>query len=342
MALPAANPFKVVSEFHAQHKEYMHDVAYNFYGTRLATCSSDKYIKIWEKDEAGHWAPVYQWRKHTGSVWKLAWSHPLFGSLLASCSSDKKVMVWQEPEGSERAERKEWTLLATLVDHRDQVTDIAFSPRNFGLRIATACKDGRVRIYEANDPINLDHWELMEEFEANVSATAARPKAPGDAPAPAAPRPAVNCLSWNPSLCETLQSLVVGTDDGFVRIWQYNEQNRKWEPVLAEGMGQHKSDVHDVCWAPCLGRSYHLIASCGKDAKVFINKVRRTEVGGFAMVEVLFLPIPQPKELWRVEWDVTGTALASSGDDGLVRIWKKNPAGRWEAAELSPNTPVLQ
>lgn len=27
-------------------------------------------------------------------------------------------------------------------------------------------------------------------------------------------------------------------------------------------------------------------------------------------------------QVWRVSWNVTGTVLASSGDDGCVRLWK--------------------
>ena len=39
-------------------------------------------------------------------------------------------------------------------------------------------------------------------------------------------------------------------------------------------------------------------------------------------------------EVWRVQWNVTGTSLGSSGDDGTVRIWKQNTskvgnAPRW-------------
>lgn len=28
--------------------------------------------------------------------------------------------------------------------------------------------------------------------------------------------------------------------------------------------------------------------------------------------------------VWRVSWNLTGTILSSSGDDGYVRMWKSN------------------
>ena len=33
------------------------------------------------------------------------------------------------------------------------------------------------------------------------------------------------------------------------------------------------------------------------------------------------------KEVWRVQWDVSGMQLASSGDDGQVRLWRKKLQG---------------
>lgn len=35
-------------------------------------------------------------------------------------------------------------------------------------------------------------------------------------------------------------------------------------------------------------------------------------------------------EVWRVEWNITGTILASSGDDGNVRFWKAGLTGEWK------------
>ena len=33
--------------------------------------------------------------------------------------------------------------------------------------------------------------------------------------------------------------------------------------------------------------------------------------------------------VWRVCWNVTGTILATSGDDGQVRLWKSNYLDGW-------------
>lgn len=35
-------------------------------------------------------------------------------------------------------------------------------------------------------------------------------------------------------------------------------------------------------------------------------------------------------KVWSVEWNITGTILASSGDDGLVRFWKRNFVNDWK------------
>ncbi|CAL1263755.1 unnamed protein product [Larinioides sclopetarius] len=63
----------------ADHKDLIHDVAYDFYGERLATCSSDQTVKT-----------------HCGSVWKVTWAHPEFGQVIATCSFDRTVAVWEE------------------------------------------------------------------------------------------------------------------------------------------------------------------------------------------------------------------------------------------------------
>ena len=34
--------------------------------------------------------------------------------------------------------------------------------------------------------------------------------------------------------------------------------------------------------------------------------------------------------VWRVTWNVTGTILASAGDDGQVKLWKSDYTDKWK------------
>ena len=85
------------SVIQAQHADFVHDVQYDYYGKRLATCSSDHSIKVWSMDDDGNWSMDADIQKaHQGSVWKVAWAHPEFGQVLASCSFDNTVSIWEE------------------------------------------------------------------------------------------------------------------------------------------------------------------------------------------------------------------------------------------------------
>lgn len=89
---------KPFHKFPTEHKAVIHDVSYDFYGKRLATCSSDQKVKVWDLDEESHWKKTAEWKAHKGSVWKVEWAHPEFGQVIASCSVDRSICIWEEGE----------------------------------------------------------------------------------------------------------------------------------------------------------------------------------------------------------------------------------------------------
>lgn len=84
-----------VAQFESGHGDMVHDASFDYYGKRLATCSSDRNIKVFNVsgEQITHLADL---SGHEGPVWQVAWAHPKFGSLLASCSFDNKVIIWKE------------------------------------------------------------------------------------------------------------------------------------------------------------------------------------------------------------------------------------------------------
>ena len=79
----------ITKSINADHEDLIHDVAYDFYGKRMATCSSDQKVKVWDQDEAGNWTCTATWKTHSGSVWKVTWAHPVGISLNWNCQSTK-------------------------------------------------------------------------------------------------------------------------------------------------------------------------------------------------------------------------------------------------------------
>ena len=83
----------------------------DYYSRRLATCSSDRTIKIYEVTETSQ-SFLSELSGHDGPVWQVAWGHPKFGVILASCGYDKKVIIHREAPGGT------WTQEETYSDHK--------------------------------------------------------------------------------------------------------------------------------------------------------------------------------------------------------------------------------
>jgi len=82
--------------FDTLHQDMVHDAQFDFYGKRLATCSSDSLVKVWQVDAGDQYTQTGEIAMHEGPVRQVSWSHPQFGSLLATCGYDKRVMVFRE------------------------------------------------------------------------------------------------------------------------------------------------------------------------------------------------------------------------------------------------------
>ena len=56
---------QIVQPILASHEDSIHDVAYDYYGRRMASCSSDHKIKVWDKDPgSGEWKCSAEWKAH--------------------------------------------------------------------------------------------------------------------------------------------------------------------------------------------------------------------------------------------------------------------------------------
>lgn len=129
----------VIAQVETDHSDLIHDVQMDYYGTRFATCSSDRAIKIYSC-ASGNNTLEATLEGHDAAVWQVSWSHPSFGNYLASCSYDRKVFIWKEQDiGS-------WTKVHEHKVHESSVNSVAWAPKEFGLILACASSDGSISI----------------------------------------------------------------------------------------------------------------------------------------------------------------------------------------------------
>ena len=102
-------------------------------GTRLASGSTDKTVRLWNLTNA---AESITLQKHTGWINVVAFSPN--GEILASGSTDKTVQLWDTTTGEP---------LATLTGHSNGITAVAFAPDSKTL--VSSSTDGTVRFWQA-------------------------------------------------------------------------------------------------------------------------------------------------------------------------------------------------
>jgi len=146
----------------------------------------------------------------------------------------------------------------------------------------------------------------------------------------------VTCLDWCTGRFEP-PTLVVGDSSGNVNVYRYSDASRNWGlSFKLEGHNSPRKGVLDVAWSPDVGRSYHLISSCGRDGVLRVHRLKKRTGSNEESSNKSQLQLESSQKLdtaadtWRVAWNVTGTVLASSGDSGVVKLWKSDFRGNWK------------
>lgn len=272
----------------ASDSDYVHDVSYNFYGDKLALCTSSQTIAIWELSEDKTWKESAKIdNAHAGPIWRLDWAHPEFGQVIASCSEDRTISVWAASAGG-------WKRRATLTDSAHAVTDVQFAPRQFGLKFAACTADGMVRVYEASDPLNLSVWEV-EDFSFNEIG-------------------GCSALSWCSGDAERIG--LVG-ESGKVKVY---ERKSRWT-LIAEAEGA-KGGLKDCAWAPNLCRDSDWIAVCGDSSVVNVFALKENPVDRTASLVPVHAIDTGVAPLWRCAWSITGDILSLAPESGKVQLWR--------------------
>jgi protein transport protein SEC13 len=337
-----------------QHDDRIHDIQFDFYGRRLATCSADGKIKVFEcAGPAGGTGALQSARvlaelqaSTNGPVWQVSWAHPRFGTVLGSCGFDGRAVIWAEPEppawpGGARTRPGAGLQLQPIYEHcvhePASVNAIAFAPPEYGLVFACAASDGRVSVCRRDEHDGSWRTEWVGEPASGI-----------------AHQLGATCVSWAPAspvtrkeaneLADTNEywspmRLATGGCDKRVRIWTYDSVSESWriEGDLAHPdngvLAGHTDWVRAVAWCPSRSAG-DLLATAGQDQRVLIwrrlrtasnEQVSRQEGGQWSYVELPRFKAP----CWGLSWSTAGLFLAVSCGDHTVSLWKQKLNGEW-------------
>ncbi|KAK3672340.1 GTPase-activating protein S13 [Recurvomyces mirabilis] len=244
------------------HDDMIHDAVLDYYGRRLATCSSDKTIKIFDIEpspaaqthQGGQQAPdqhklTATLTGHEGAVWCVAWSHPKFGVILASSSYDGRILIWREQNG-------QWQRIYEFTMHTASVNLVAWSPAELGCHLAAASSDGSVSVLTF-DNNNFSHAIFPAHGLGVNSVSWAPATLPGQLTSAQAPG----------KQAEVQRRFATGGSDNLVKLWQYNTTTQSYDNIAT--LPGHSDWVRDVAWSPTpLSKQY--IASASQDHTVRI------------------------------------------------------------------------
>ncbi|ETW07804.1 hypothetical protein H310_02232 [Aphanomyces invadans] len=279
-----------------QHDDMIHDAQLDYYGKRLATCSSDRTVKVYDVTHDSQHTNEQVLTGHEGPVWQVSWAHPKFGTLLATCSYDGKVIIYKE------AQLGKWSQVHVHAFHQASVNSIAWAPYEYGLTLACASADGKVSILTHTAA---EGWTSSFFQDSTLGC---------------------NAVSWAPfhSAGRQGKRVVTGSCDNSVKVWFLADGAVEWvKEDLAQSTPHHGDWVRDVAWAPSTGAPISMIASASEDRTVAIW----TQVNDERWTKEVLHTFEAP--VWRVSWSITGNVLAVSSGDHKVTLWKESLDKKW-------------
>ncbi|XP_014520091.1 protein SEH1 [Vigna radiata var. radiata] len=311
--------------------------SWNLSGTRLAAASADGTLSIFDSRDPSSSSSLrstFKSRVLEGNIVKIVWVPPEYGDAVACISADGIMSLWEEV--AEDSQSLQWKMCKSFGDSSSKVLDVQFGISSTSLKMVAAYSDGNIRVFELLDPLELRNLQLQAEFQNVIESVSAFGKA--------------SCLSasisWNLQKGGSQESsFLVGFNSNTSelnssKVWEFDQAHQRWLPVAELALPEDKGDqVYAVAWAPNIGRPYEIIAVATHKGLAIWHLGLNPDHDGRLPVERVALLSGHQGMVWQMEWDMSGMTLATTGQDGMVRLWQSNLNGVWhQQAAFEPTS----
>ncbi|QIX00713.1 hypothetical protein AMS68_006230 [Peltaster fructicola] len=363
-----------MQHFSTGHKDLILAIDYNLYGNRMVTAGADHLLKVWHHNEhTGEWSITDTWLAHDAEVTDVKWTYPFIGEHIGSVGEDGLLKIWQEDVNHAINSGRRFVRIFQMTTTTG-VPFMSLDFKSIGSEtyLAAITRDGHITICEPQEHASLSEWKPMwsdrictapsRMDETSFRVSWHKEKLPawpavfadldrksiglavsvGDtvrvfrtdkdrrfysAASLEGAKALIRDVSWANGSMRGFDTIATASKDGLVRIYELHS------PGTAVAQPNSTTGTQTVTMRPARsGIGAGLAGSArgkrGDDDDTNAPGVVRQEAKMVAELDAHATP-------WRVAWSFAGDVLISTGDDAIVRMWKKSIDGKWlEAIEI--------
>ncbi|KAK3109920.1 hypothetical protein LTR53_016328 [Teratosphaeriaceae sp. CCFEE 6253] len=250
------------------HLDLVLATAFNLYGTRMATASSDHRVKVWDRnDQTGQWIVIDVWTAHDAEVTDVKWNGPYVGEHLGTIGEDGLARIWHEDVGAAFNSGKRFRKIFEQTTATG-VPYMSLDFKNIGTEtyLAVITRDGYLSVCEPVDHDDLSAWRIM--WSDYLCKTPPRTEETGFR------------LSWHKEKLPAWPAILAGLDrkslslaaavGDIVKVFRTDKDRKFYTAAIFEGS---KALVRDVSWANGSVRGFDMVATASKDGLVRIYEL---------------------------------------------------------------------
>lgn len=324
------------------HDDRVWCVSWNPTGTILATCSTDKTVKLWTNTnkEKNEWNCISTLSDgHLRTIRWISWSP--CGNMIATASFDASISIWKK-----RIIDNEFEIVTNLEGHENEVKCTAWSSN--GEHLASCSRDKSVWIWDICDDDQYECSSVLTIHTQDVKHVVWHPhksilasssydntiklfKQDDDDWICFSTLESHGSTVWSCDFNAKGDKIASCSDDKTIKIWKEylpnNSQgikvssNSNWK-CISTGTGYHKRTIFDIRWCHLT----NLIATACADNSIHVFRVAdedENDLNKPMLTQIVNQQNAHEQDCNCVDWNpkIPGL-LASCSDDGTIKIWK--------------------